>query len=258
MARFLILTSPLDPNPTVVERKGFTHFGSRTLTGLVEVLGDETRVEEIFWNFSRLQGKQRITLQQNPYFYKGLPRSARSYTDDFTAEPIENFRDATEILVLTDKQSRVYLKTKETRRVFGNVWGVDEAIIFKGQSVVCRSSLLMPLLDIHGKLQGDRIVEAAIQGTPNVWTRAESESLVTPPVERLQRSQDSGPADPSWNRIFQDWRQSVRDSLDSPNVNVYIDTWNAPPESPVDWVSSRTPPPHFITDSSTASRATRA
>ena len=245
MARFLILTSPLDPNPTVVERKGFTHFGSRTLIGLVEVLSDETRVEEIFWNFSRLQGKRRITLQQNPYFYKGLPRSARAYTDDFTAEPIENFRDATDILVLTDRESRVYLKTNETRRVFGNVWGLDEAIIFKGQPVVCRSSLLMPPLDIHGKLQGDRIVEADIQGTPNVWTRAESESSVTPPVDRLQRSQDRGPADPSWNRTFQDWRQLVRDSLDSPNDNrdVYIEPRNVRLESPVDSIS-RTPPPH--------------
>jgi hypothetical protein len=129
VARFSILTSPLDPDPIKVE----------------QVLSDETRVEEIFWNFSRLQGDQRITLQQNPYFYKSLPRSARAYTHDFTAEPIENFRDATEILVLIDRPSRVFLQTDETKRVFGNVWALDEAIIFKGQRFVCRRPLLMPL-----------------------------------------------------------------------------------------------------------------
>jgi hypothetical protein len=106
------------------------------------VLCEETSVEEVFWNFSRLEGNQRITLQQNPYFYKGLPRSARAYNHDFTAEPIENFRDETEILVLIDKQSRVFLEAGEIKRVFGNFWEPDQAIIFKGQLFFRRLPLL--------------------------------------------------------------------------------------------------------------------
>jgi hypothetical protein len=221
------------------------------------VLSDETRVEEIFWNFSRLQGDQRITLQQNPYFYKGLPKSARAYTHDFTAEPIENFRDATEILVLVDRQSRVFLQTDETRRVFGNVWAPDEAIIFKGQRFVCRCPLLMPPLDIHGRLQGDRVVGEALQGTPYVWTRAERS--VTPTVEgKHGEPRSSGPVNPSWDRTLENWLQLVRDSLNFPTVNVYINTRDAPPENPVplDRVSrTSTPTDVLYTDSSTASRS---
>ncbi|KAF8264358.1 hypothetical protein EI94DRAFT_1738614 [Lactarius quietus] len=196
VARFLILSSPLDPSPTVVE----------------QVLGEETSVEEVFWNFRRLQGNQRITLKQNPYFYKGLPKSARAYNHSFTAEPIENFQDATEILVLLDQQSRVFLEAGEIRRVFGNFWVPDEAIIFK---------------DIHGRLEGERVVVADIQGAPHLWIRGEL-SITPPPAGEPNLS---SPADPLWNRIFENLRQLVRGSLDSPDVSVCISTGDTPPES---------------------------
>ena len=202
-----------------------THTIPRNLRDLAEVLGEETSVEEVFWNFSRLEGNQRITLQQNPYFYKGLPRSARAYSHEFTAEPIENFQDETEILVLVDKQSRLFLETGEIKRVFGNFWVPDEAIIFKGQRVVHRLQLLMHMPDIHGRLMGERVVAADIKTTPHLWIRMEPS--VTPG--------DRSPGNPLNNGMFKDWRQLVRESLGSPNVSICISTKNAPPEG--NWVS---------------------
>ena len=93
-------------------------------------------MQEILWNFSRLKGNQRITLKQNPHFYGGLPKSARDYSDEFTTDPIEKFWDASEIWVLTDERSRVFLETDKKKRAFGNFWVPDEAIIFKGPRVV--------------------------------------------------------------------------------------------------------------------------
>ncbi|KAI9450391.1 hypothetical protein BJY52DRAFT_1215514 [Lactarius psammicola] len=79
-----------DPSPNVVK----------------QVLCEKSNAEEIIWNFSRLKDK-RITLKQNPRFYRGLPSSAHAYSDCFTTDPIENFWDATneiQIWVLTDKR----------------------------------------------------------------------------------------------------------------------------------------------------------
>lgn len=193
-------------------------------------------MEEVFWNFSRLEGDQRITLQQNPYFYKGLPRSARAYSHDFKAEPIENFQDETDILVLIDKQSRVFLEAGEIKRVFGNFWVPDEAIIFKGQRVVRRPRLplLIHMLDIHGRLLGERVVAADIKSLPHLWIRAEPEAPGEP--------NPNIPANPLRNRMFKDWRQLVRESLGAPNVSICISTKNAPPEGlQGDWVSRSSP-----------------
>lgn len=95
-------------------------------------------MEEVLWNFSRLKGDERITLKQNPSFYRGLPSSADAYGGDFSTEPIENFRNGTEFFVLTDKRCRVFLEVNEKKRVFGNFWVLepDATIIFKGQRIV--------------------------------------------------------------------------------------------------------------------------
>ena len=107
------------------------------LTGVTEMLGRETKLEEILWNFSRLKGEKRITLKQNPHFYKGLPRTKREYSGDFENKPIaENFWDATEIWVLTDDRSPVFLETENRKRAFGNFWVPAEAIVFKGPPVL--------------------------------------------------------------------------------------------------------------------------
>ena len=236
---------------------------------MAEVLGEETRVEEILWNFSRLKGDQRITLKQNPHFYRDLSRSARAYSDDFTTDPIEKFWDATpgatDIWVLTHERSRVFLETDNKKRAFGNFWVPDEAIIFKGPRVVLLhrvSNLTRSRIppDIGGRLEGEGIVAADIRGTPNLWHREEPRvpRVISPPMRRTT----TGPAIPSdlppidtnpvRGRIFEDWRQLVRDTLDSPNISVCISTKGTPPESPKDWVSRIFPEPHR-TNSTTGS-----
>ena len=113
------------------------------LTGVAEMLGRETKLEEILWNFSRLKDKKRITLKQNPRFYDGLPKTKSKYSDDFEKEPIEDFWNATEIWVLTDDRSPVFLETEKKKRAFGNFWVPAEAIIFKGQPVLLYHFLML-------------------------------------------------------------------------------------------------------------------
>jgi hypothetical protein len=105
-------------------------------------------LSEILWNFSRYRDDRRLTLKQNPHFYKDLPGT---YKDDFQSHPIEQFVDALEdfkgdsldrvkskptpkISVLTDRQGRIYLESGQDSRAFGNVWCPQNAIIFKGSS----------------------------------------------------------------------------------------------------------------------------
>ncbi|KAI9439129.1 hypothetical protein H4582DRAFT_118549 [Lactarius indigo] len=213
VARFLFPGSLPDKNPKVVE----------------QMLGEETGVEEILWNFSRLKDDQRITLKQNPRFYRGLPDLAPAYSHDFTTDPLDNFRGETEIWVLTDKQSRVFLEAGEKKRVFGNFWVPHEAIIFK---------------DICGRLEGERIVAEDIQGTPNLWHRVDSIGIPSSHV----RIPTTGPVNPTvlppiitnpvGGRTFEDWKELVRDTLSSPNISICISTNGTPSESSDKWVLS--------------------
>jgi len=219
VARFLLLDSLSDWNhsPNVVH--------------VEQVITDETRVEEVLWNFSRLKGDERITLKQNPNFYRGLPKSAHTYGVDFSTEPIENFRHGTEFFVLTDKRSRVFLDTGDKRRVFGNFWIPDVAIIFK---------------DIQGRLEGEQTVAADIRGTPHLWLREElSVSTGIPPPLRSSTINPVNTCElrpvitnPVRDRVFEDWRQLVHDTLHSPNISIYINTKGTPPESQANWVLS--------------------
>lgn len=97
-----------------------------------EVLCSKSDLQEILWNFSRLRGEGRLTLKQNPHFYKNLPASLEAYGCNFQTDPIENFLQARKIHVLTDKPGRVYLETPRHSRAFGNVWVPNDTIIFKG------------------------------------------------------------------------------------------------------------------------------
>jgi hypothetical protein len=200
------------------------------------MLGRETKLEEILWNFSRLGRNKRITLKQNPRFYDGLPRTKREYSGDFENEPIDNFWDATEIWVLTDDRSPVFLEADNKKRAFGNFWVPAEAIIFKGQHVfLFRHFLILTRsdvpLDISGKLEGESIVAKDICGTPNLWRRtgptnpSDLPPIITNPVK---------------GKVFDDWKLLVRDALDSPNISICISTKSTPPESD-NWVSRISP-----------------
>jgi hypothetical protein len=95
-------------------------------------------LKEILWNFSRFprHDDRRLTLRQNPHFYRDLPTSPKAHNSNIQADPIEDFHNVNQVWVLTDKPGRVYLQgdlaTPQSDRVFGNVWVPNHAIIFKG------------------------------------------------------------------------------------------------------------------------------
>jgi hypothetical protein len=103
---------------------------------------------EILWNFGRFKDERRLTLKQNPHFYKALPTSRKDYGDKFEKRPIESslsYLDMGRISVLTDNLSeagRVFLKTAKKTRAFGRVWDLTNAIIFKGSCL----SFFIPFL----------------------------------------------------------------------------------------------------------------
>jgi hypothetical protein len=100
------------------------------------------------------------------------------------------------------------------------------------------------LLDVCGKLEGESIVQASIQGAPNLWCleeppllpaspQADSPSRNTPPPITTASTTDSTADGP-----FQDWREPIRQGLISPHANIRIralspnDTSPGTPASP--------------------------
>ena len=117
------------------------------LTKVPEVLGPNSTLKEVLWNFSRFKDEKRLTLKQNPHFYKDsdLPASHEAYVGKFRTDPIEDFRHP-KICVLTDKPGRIFLETDKktcTTRAFGNVWVPKDAIILKGSSITFFTSFLV-------------------------------------------------------------------------------------------------------------------
>ena len=108
---------------------------------MTEVLSPTSNLQEILWNFSRFKDERRLTLKQNPHFYKqsDLPTSLEDYVGNFKTEPIDSFQDA-KICVLTDGPGRVFLETDQYSRAFGKVWVPNDAMIFKGSRVTLSSS----------------------------------------------------------------------------------------------------------------------
>jgi hypothetical protein len=105
------------------------------------VLSPTSNLQEILWNFSRFKDERRLTLKQNPHFYKhsDLSTSLEAYVGDFKTNPIDSFQD-TKICVLTDGPGRVFLETGQNSRAFGNVWMPNDAMIFKGSLVTLSPS----------------------------------------------------------------------------------------------------------------------
>jgi hypothetical protein len=90
---------------------------------------------EALWNFNRLEDNRRITLQQNPYFYKKLPTSSDARRGSFEVHPIEGFGNVKPnetIYVLVDGPSRVFLETEQRTRIFVNVFELKDVMVFKG------------------------------------------------------------------------------------------------------------------------------
>jgi hypothetical protein len=85
--------------------------------------------------FSRFKDKKRrLSLEQNPHFYEALPSSPKTYGGEFRMNPIQTFQyEGISVLIDNpDRAGRVFLETAGKVRVFGNVWDVNDTIIFKG------------------------------------------------------------------------------------------------------------------------------
>jgi hypothetical protein len=204
---------------------------------VTEVLSARPTLSEVLWNFSRCKDEKRLTLKQNPHFYKpsDLPSSPQAYVGDLKVDPIDSFMHP-KICVLTDKPGRVYLETDQNTRAFGNIWVPNDAIIFKGPRVIrlppvpCFSSFL----DVCGKLEGEKIVQASIQGTPDMWYLEEPSISPTdpPPVSPNQNSLLPTMTASSTNSVvdgpFRDWREPIRQGLTSSYTDIRIKAFSTP------------------------------
>ena len=111
-----------------------------------DVLNNDTKLEEILWNFSRFPPEMRLTLSQNPHFYNHLPTSPNANWGEFNANATqENWHTyvANPICVLTDTPSRVFLELCRNPRAFDNVWNANETLIFKSERLAFRFFLLL-------------------------------------------------------------------------------------------------------------------
>jgi hypothetical protein len=135
IVEFLLHKSLPDKNPTIVKRERDFSKSPMVSDPILEVLCQSSGMNEVLWNFSRFKDGKRLTLNDNPHFYKELPTSPENYGDKFLMEPIETCLDTQRISVLTDnlgQAGQVFLKTAKKTRAFGNVWIPKNAIIFKG------------------------------------------------------------------------------------------------------------------------------
>ena len=78
--------------------------------------------------------RRRLSLEQNPHFYKAFPPFLETYEGKFRMNPIQTFRYE-QVSVLIDNPEhagRVFLETAREVRAFGNAWETNDTIIFKG------------------------------------------------------------------------------------------------------------------------------
>ena len=118
-------------------------------------------------------------------------------------------------------------------RVFGNVWVLNDSIIFKGSCLLYGFfSLSDTLLDVRGRLEGESVVGAAIEGIPNLWCFEERPlSLASESPRRLHfhliRNSPSLTVTATQitsaaGILIRDWREPIRRMLRSPDVNIRI------------------------------------
>jgi hypothetical protein len=186
-------------------------------------------VSEALWNFHRLEDNICITLQQNPQFYLNLPTSSDAFRGNFEVRPIESFghvKPDETIYVLVDGPNRVFLERKRGTCVFGNVFELKDAMIFKGWGMFLLSCLLSDIfLDIRGVLQ---IKEKSNEGTPNVWYYEQARARAR---ARLPQHPPQHPFLAGLTMVSKNWPDLIRRTWGSGNFNLYICAIQVPPKS---------------------------
>ena len=198
------------------------------------MLGPHLGLSEVLWIFSNFNDENiRLALEQNPCFYRTLSTSPKVYGGEFRMDPIETFQhERVSVLVDNpDQAGQVFLETAEEVLAFVNVWVPNDAIIFKGPCLFISTSFSDTLLDVRGTLVGESVVEAAIQGIPNIWC---FEELALSPASQLALSANqnrrNGPSltvnatqiTSAAGTLMRDWREPILRMLQSRDVYIRI------------------------------------
>jgi hypothetical protein len=183
--------------------------------------GSYRNLQEAFW-------LEHLTVGQNLHFYERLPTISETYRDNFRRDPIETFQHHKTISVLLnnpDHAGQVFVDTASRKRAFGNVYVLNDTIIFKGSCLMCFFFLSNTLLDVRGRLEGESIVGASIHDIPNLWCIEESPSLTSHPM--LSPNQDSPSLTVTVTQItsatgrrIRDWREPIRRMLQSRDASI--------------------------------------
>ncbi|KAH9165694.1 hypothetical protein EDB89DRAFT_2076551 [Lactarius sanguifluus] len=168
------------------------------------------RLSDILWNFIRFEGDARITLEQNPHFYSSLLTDSSAFMSWFKFSPINDFkkqwRHLRTIYVLVDRPGHVFLETKLINRSFGNVWMLNDFLIFK---------------DHRGSLEGEQLIRlSALPGDLWYWEQQIDPGPHARPDHRSMRPIMTTPFAPASGRPFEDW--TVLSDLASHSINIHI------------------------------------
>ena len=236
----MLLRSPLaHPDAVVVPRKyGLTQGCPEMFSSHAELLSPYPLYAELIWNLYRLEGRARITLEQNCHFYRDLPRTEGAFDPGFYHHSMKDFnfqKRRDRVYVLVDRPGRVFLTAFKRNRIFGNVWMVNGTLIFRGLYRIfptrCLFSDISP--DIRGCLEGERLVRNDIPG-PTRWY---CEPIATPPnsESRARLNHNCIPAitttplaNPVAQTTFEDWTVLTRPELDFFNIHIFDERVSLP------------------------------
>ena len=194
-----------------------------------EVLSVTPSLSEILWNFSRHEGRARITLEQNPHFYSSLPADESAYTPTFKHHPLRDLstlKPHDTVYVLVDRPGRVFLESEREQRRFGNVWNLNGTQIFQGVHHFSSRQFLSDIFpDSSGVLEGEKLVRNTIIGN---WRRYDEPSVFLnfEFLARLCRSHlppiiTTPSVNPTLGRPFDDWTVLSHPSSYSRNMHIY-------------------------------------
>jgi len=156
---------------------------------------------EILWNFGHLEDKNRLTLAQNPHFYRNLSNSPDAYGGALNERCIEDGSLPNKIFVPTNSSHRVYFDFSGNRRVF-DVWKTERALLFKS---LCFVLLILPLadifLDVRGHLVGETNIEDCIMACAAPFHYCKRHTPGRPQAEEVGTTRD--------------WRDLIRAAKDT-------------------------------------------
>jgi hypothetical protein len=139
-------------------------------------------------------------------------------------DPVQTFQHE-RISVLIDSSYRraVFLETAGRTRAFSNIWTVNGHLIFQGSFPLCVFFFLSDtLLDVRGKLEGDSVVGAAIQGIPNLWCSMEDSGLWDGPPLAASPKKTPTQITSAAGVLIQDWTKPIREILRFPGGDIHI------------------------------------